>query len=95
MDRRITKEFCSLCERTVSNVSLHHLVPKEEGGRHGPTIPLCQPCHSTIHLIFSNRELAKEYDSVEKLKAAPALKKYLNWIRRRNIEKISNRRSKQ
>ncbi|AHM58930.1 hypothetical protein D770_03315 [Flammeovirgaceae bacterium 311] len=75
-------------------MSLHHLIPREEGGRYGPTIPLCQPCHSTIHLVFTNKELAKQYNSVEKLKEAPALQKYLNWIRNRNLEKISNRRGK-
>jgi hypothetical protein len=75
-------------------VSLHHLVPKEEGGRHGPTVPLCQPCHTTIHLVFTNRELAQQFDTVEKLKAAPALQKYLTWIRNRKLERISNRRGK-
>ena len=85
---------CGLCERFVSTVSLHHLIPKEEGGRHGATVPLCQPCHSTIHLTYSNKELAREFNTLDKLKAAPALQKYLNWIRSRNIERISNRRGK-
>lgn len=85
---------CALCERTVANVSQHHVVPKEEGGRYGETVPLCQPCHSTIHLIYSNRELARNYNSLSLLQQAPALQKYLHWIRKRSIERICNHRGR-
>jgi 5-methylcytosine-specific restriction protein A len=83
---------CELCEREVSQVSRHHLIPKEEGGRHGPTVALCQPCHSTVHLLLSNRELARQYATVEALRAAAELQKYLHWVRRSRVERISNRR---
>ncbi len=92
LSRKMLREVCGLCERSVAHVSLHHLVPREEGGRYGETIQLCQPCHSTIHLTFDNKALAKHYYTVEKLRQAPLLQKYLNWIRGRSIEKISNRR---
>ena len=83
---------CELCERHVRFVSRHHLIPREEGGRHGPTVALCQPCHSTVHLLLTNRELAKKYFSVEALREAEELQKYLHWVRRSRIEHISNRR---
>ncbi|PJJ59262.1 HNH endonuclease [Hymenobacter chitinivorans] len=83
---------CELCEREVRVVSRHHLVPREEGGRHGPTVALCQPCHSTVHLLLSNRELARRYSTVEALQQAPELQKYLHWIRRSRVEHIANRR---
>lgn len=84
---------CVLCERKVNTVSLHHLVPKQEGGKYQQTVPLCQPCHSTIHLHFTNKELANNFYTIPSLQEAPRLIKYLNWIRKRNIEKISNRRA--
>lgn len=85
---------CELCEREVQQVSRHHLVPREEGGRYGPTVSLCQPCHSTVHTFLSNRELARRYHTVAALQAAPELQKYLHWIRRSRVERISNRRGK-
>lgn len=85
---------CALCEREVQRTSRHHLVPREEGGRHGPTTDLCQPCHSTIHLLLDNKTLARRYAGIEQLRNAPELQKYLHWIRRSRIERISNRRGR-
>ncbi|UOQ82748.1 MULTISPECIES: hypothetical protein [Hymenobacter] len=62
-------------------MSRHHLVPREEGGRYGPTIDLCQPCHSTVHLLLTNRDLARRFPSVEVLQGAEELQKYLHWVR--------------
>ena len=89
-----TEPQCELCLRVVSSVSRHHLVPREEGGRYGPTVALCQPCHSTVHLLLTNRELARRYATVEALQQAPELQKYLHWVRRSRVEHISNRRRK-
>ncbi|SDY05239.1 restriction endonuclease [Hymenobacter psychrophilus] len=85
---------CALCEREVQRTSRHHLVPREEGGRHGPTADLCQPCHSTIHLLLDNKALARRYASIEQLRTAQELQKYLHWIRRSRVERISNRRGR-
>src|SRR5690349_2248756 len=51
-------QCCALCEREVSRVSRHHLVPKSEGGTF--TVDLCAACHKTLHSFFTNRTLAKE-----------------------------------
>lgn len=83
--------LCELCGREVSFITQHHLVPKEEGGAHLPKAALCQPCHSTIHHTFSNKELAREYNSLEKLKNAGNLQKYLKWIRKQSVEKLRNK----
>jgi len=85
---------CALCERHVAHVTRHHLVPREEGGKHGPTADLCQPCHSSIHLLLPNRDLARRYATIEALRAAEELQTYLHWIRRSRVERISNRRKR-
>ncbi len=85
---------CGLCEREVQSTSRHHLVPREEGGRHGATVDLCQPCHSSVHRFLSNRDLARRYPSVEALRGAEELQTYLRWIRRQRVERIVNRRGK-
>lgn len=85
---------CALCEREVGFTTLHHLIPREEGGKHGPTAPLCQPCHSTIHVTYSNKELAVLYNSIPALRQAEGLQKYLNWVKNKRLDKITNRRRK-
>lgn len=95
MDREKEEQpVCCLCERKVSFVSKHHLLPKQKGGKHTETVDLCQPCHSTIHLTFSNQELARSFRTISDLKQAQPLQKYLDWIRHKNIGRISNRRGK-
>jgi hypothetical protein len=85
---------CGLCERLVQRTTRHHLVPREEGGRYGPTVELCQPCHSSVHRFLSNRALARQYATVEALRAAPELQTYLTWIRKQRLERIANRRAR-
>ncbi|WP_066504636.1 HNH endonuclease [Rufibacter sp. DG15C] len=85
---------CGLCEREVGFTTLHHLIPREEGGKHGPTVPLCQPCHSTIHLTYTNKELAVLYNNVHALRASEGLQKYLSWVKNKRLDKITNRRGK-
>ena len=86
---------CGQCEREVQATSRHHLVPREEGGKHGPTVDLCQPCHSSVHRFLSNRDLARRYPTVEALRAAEELQSYLNWIKKQRVERITNRRGRQ
>ncbi len=85
---------CGLCERQVAFTTEHHLVPREEGGKHGPRVNLCQPCHSTIHVTYTNQELAVLYSSVPALRAAEGLQKYLQWVKTKRLDKITNRRRK-
>jgi 5-methylcytosine-specific restriction enzyme A len=87
-------QVCELCEREVQQVSRHHLIPREEGGRYGATAELCQPCHSTLHLTFNNKELAVLYNSIPALKEAEPLQKYLRWVKTKRLERISNRRGR-
>jgi 5-methylcytosine-specific restriction protein A len=91
--QRSLETRCGLCERAVQHTSRHHLVPREEGGRHGDTVDLCQPCHSSVHRFLSNRALAQQYNTVEALRTAEELQGYLSWIRKNKVEKIRNRRA--
>src|SRR5688572_20983281 len=88
--------FCELCRRPTDEawLSRHHLVPREEGGRYGATANLCQPCHATIHLLLSNKELALVYNTIPALQQAEPLQKYLRWIRNKPVTRLKNRRKK-
>lgn len=72
---------CELCGRHPVVTTVHHLVPREEGGRHLPTARLCPACHRQIHALFTNRDLVRlELTTIDRLKAAPEIASYLNWI---------------
>ena len=83
---------CALCEREEHKVTYHHLIPKQKGGKHTHTVPLCQPCQTTLHVTFSNTELANNYNNIPALQEAERLQKYLNWIKNKGIEKINQKR---
>jgi hypothetical protein len=71
---------CDLCGRTVAKRTRHHLCPREHGGTE--VAMLCPPCHKQVHALYSNNTLRDELDTLEKLKAQPAIQGYLRWVRR-------------
>ncbi|ROU02970.1 HNH endonuclease [Histidinibacterium lentulum] len=77
---------CGLCGRPIPPdvpQSLHHLVPKLKGGKGGPTVLLHHICHKEIHATLTEAELARNYATVEALRAHPRLERFAAWVRRR------------
>ncbi len=77
---------CPLCLRPIpegAKASRHHLVPKLRGGKGGPTVLLHHICHREIHATLSETELARDYDTPEKLRQHPRLAKFIAWVARR------------
>ena len=85
---------CPLCERDVAKVSNHHLVPKCRGGTVDNTVPICNDCHNAIHSFFSNKQLEKEFNSVDKLLNDEKFLKHLKWLKKQNPEKNFNTKLK-
>ena len=79
---------CPLCERDGCRLYKHHLVPqsrkKHETEEYGAIAKLCRDCHRKIHASWDNKTLAREYQTVDKLKVAPEVESYLKWIRKQN-----------
>ena len=73
---------CELCLRESNSYTLHHLVPRSRGGRFGPKAKLCQTCHRQLHALFSEATLARELNSIERIRANSELASYLNWVRK-------------
>ena len=73
---------CKLCRRAVEKLTEHHLTPRSKlkKGERTPTIWICSACHRQIHALFSNDELAREFNTVEKLRGEPRLARFLKWI---------------
>jgi len=99
--------ICALCDRDVDETTEHHLIPKT---RHKNKknkklftreevkerkISVCRPCHDNIHALFSEKVLAREYNTLEKLENHPSIIKFTNWIKNKPIDtNIPNRRNK-
>lgn len=49
----------------------------------GPTARLCRDCHRTVHATWDNRTLARQYETIGKLRSAPEIERYLEFIRKR------------
>ena len=73
---------CELCERHVDRYTLHHLVPRAKGGNHGPKVRLCAACHLQLHALFSVTALARELNSIPRLRANGQISLYLQWVRK-------------
>lgn len=82
---------CELCERTVSTTSRHHLIPRTVHSNKwfkkrftreemNGTVDLCRDCHSQIHRFFSEKELGRNYNSIEKLRAEPKVQQFVKWL---------------
>ena len=81
--------ICPLCGRPIPPgvpQSRHHLVPKLRGGKGGPTVLLHQICHKEIHATLSEAELARDYATMEALRAHPRLAKFIRWVAKRPPE---------
>jgi len=77
---------CELCLRHVPQrlITLHHLTPRQKGGKPEHRTPLCKPCHKQIHATYANTDLARVYDSIDALRRAPLLQPFLKWIRKQS-----------
>lgn len=77
---------CPLCGRPIPpdvKQSVHHLVPRLKGGRHGETVLLHDICHREIHATLAETDLARDFASIDALRAHPRLARFVAWVRKR------------
>lgn len=79
-----TSEMCPLCDRELGeNKSRHHLVPRSYKGK--LVVVIHKICHDKIHSLFTEKELAKQYNTIEKLKQHEEIQKFINWVKNKDI----------
>jgi hypothetical protein len=73
---------CEMCGRLVPRrlITLHHLLPRQKGGKADVRVPTCRPCHKQVHATFDNATLARCFTTVQSLRSAPQLQPFLRWI---------------
>ncbi|MGI9242748.1 MAG: HNH endonuclease [Verrucomicrobiales bacterium] len=89
-------KICPLCQREIPPEleSRHHLTPKLRGGTHGPIAVLHSTCHSKIHSVFTETELARRYNSIDKVLTNHEIQTFVRWIQRRPIDFADGSRSR-
>jgi len=92
--------ICALCDRDEVFITVHHLIPvtrhknkktKKETThqeRHS-TIKSCRSCHNQLHLIWTEKELEREFNTIEKIKSHPEMEKFIKWISTKSFNKAS------
>jgi hypothetical protein len=62
-------------------MTIHHILPKSEGGTIDDTMRMCKTCHSFLHYCIPLDEI-HEYDDINKLELHPKYRLYIEWIRK-------------
>ncbi|MFT5320275.1 MAG: hypothetical protein ACI934_000408 [Pseudohongiellaceae bacterium] len=89
---RIKPDNCSLCERHTA-LTFHHLIPRKVHRRTffrknfsrealALGIYVCRKCHSGIHKLYDEMTLARNFNSLEKLRADTPLTHHVQWVAR-------------
>ncbi|EAW08079.1 uncharacterized protein ACLA_028040 [Aspergillus clavatus NRRL 1] len=86
-------DACEICERDWIPLSYHHLIPR---GVHAKVLKkgwheewmlnsvawLCRACHSFVHRMASNEELAREYYTVDRILEREDVQDWARWVGR-------------
>jgi len=89
---RIQHGPCALCGRHAE-LTFHHLIPRKVHRRTffrkhfsredlARGVNLCRLCHKGVHRLHDEMTLAKRLNSLESLRADPALARHADWVRK-------------
>jgi 5-methylcytosine-specific restriction endonuclease McrA len=81
---------CELCGRSVP-LTRHHLIPKmrhrnkrvrklHDAEARAEVAMICRPCHNNIHAHISHKELEREYNTLDEIRAHPEVAKFTEWL---------------
>ncbi|KAG8630211.1 hypothetical protein KVT40_001830 [Elsinoe batatas] len=84
---------CEICEREHLPLTYHHLIPRQvqakavkrgwvEAWEVQKVAWLCRACHGFVHRVATNEELAREWNSVEKLAGREDVQAWAGWVGR-------------
>ena len=69
----------------------HHLVPKLKGGTESFWIH--RVCHAKIHSLWTEAELAREFNRFELIRDDERMRDFVAWVRRKPADWVGRTRS--
>ena len=85
---------CWLCGRPLGKTIVwHHPVPKSRGGH--DVVPMHPICQQTVTANFTNAELERHGMNVEGLLAEPAVRKFVDWVAKKEPDFTAGNTKKQ
>ncbi|KIW18928.1 hypothetical protein PV08_03217 [Exophiala spinifera] len=87
------KNECEICDRDWVPMTYHHLIPRQvhakalkrnwhEEHQLNSVAWLCRACHSFVHRMATNEELAKEWYTVDRICERDDVQKWAQWVRK-------------
>ena len=92
-------EECEACGRKLT-LTEHHLIPKEMHNKkwcrklhtinemNACTVMVCHDCHAAFHKFISNKDLAKNYYTLEELLEHPEVSNFIEWVSKNDNRKF-------
>ncbi len=88
---RPSDNSCELCSRTHLPLTYHHLIPKSTHARSlkrgwhkaedlGSVAWLCRACHSFVHRMAGNEELARKWFTMERIREGEGVEEWVGWV---------------
>jgi hypothetical protein len=77
---------CPICGREMIKdvfVDQHHLIPKCKNGKYTEKITLHRICHTKIHSLWTEAELAAYYHTIDRIVEDSEMLKFIKWVKRR------------
>ena len=85
---------CWLCGRRPGQTTAwHHPVPKSRGGRE--VVPMHPVCQQTLVANFTNSELQRYGTDVDAVLANPNMRKFVDWIAKKDPDFTATTAKKQ
>jgi len=73
-----------------ASVDRHHWQPKSRGGKQAEY--LHRICHRKLHSLFTDKELAVDFASLDQVWQHSEIQKFIRWVRRQPPERVVRHR---
>ena len=82
---------CALCGRP-ERLTRHHLIPRTRHRNRRirrqyrledlqkAVALLCRPCHNHVHRVLSEKDLERDYNTLDALQGHPEIARFVAWI---------------
>jgi hypothetical protein len=76
---------CPICQRETPSEAQekHHLIPKSKKGKE--VVLVCCDCGDMVHKIFTNKQLALTFNSIDNIILNEKIIKWVKWIQKKPV----------